>query len=267
MSANSLRSFLYLDTGLTRDYLASVEGAMLEEETTVARNARDRGLAANLGTLGVGLTGKQTSATETETTRRAVLTDAATFQRLYDRLESDPNYGYYAAFDDQSWSEGIFRNRVVECEVDLKLSTLKTNASAIRSFRSLSDIVSKATGQELAPAGMREQVDAYSELADLNDGKGLPVVMRVIGTPKYSFVAHLLPEFLRVSEEQLVGEVVVFAKVRRQLQTGETFDLGPPLGQLAVNREQRRRMKKNLTAVQQTVRPPSAVVTTVAIYR
>lgn len=265
MEGHVLRKFLYLDSKLLDDYLAGMQDVVVDEVVTETTQSSG-GLEAGAGAAGVKAGGKKERSRATEVRREVKATDAMKFQRLYSTLEGQEGFTYWEAMSDDDWSR-LSRNQLIEAEVELTQSTIGSIAGKLDGLMGLMQVIAP----EEVDSDTAEAVAGLGLLGQLEASRGIPLKMELVASKKFKFIAHLNPDALRISRDELSGEATLFAKIRRKLAQSETMDLFDLLGGLdglALNRDQKRALKKKAipAELRNPVRAPAAIVVPIAIY-
>lgn len=271
MLEHLLRDFLYLDTHLVESYLSAVEGA-LYDETIVERSEKlgGGGISAGIGPISAGA--KKESVTGVEITKRARMTDASRFQRLYAALETEETCGYHETMSEETWAQ-FGRNTLLEAVVTARFSKISEMSRTVASLTPLAEAYAVATGQSPIDEKAKEAIQGIKALEQSQSNKGVPCVLAFTGSPEYKLVAYLNPAYLMVPHTEMVGELNVFCKIQRKLGPDESLELVeflPDLSGLPLNREQRRKLAKQPSTPPElldTISGPAAVVVPIAIYR
>ena len=267
-----LRNFLYLDQQLLDDYLSAIGGELFDESVIVERQeVKGAGnIGANIGMVGAG--GGISKSTEVESTKQVKRVAAAKFQELYSYLESEEAILFYESMNEDIWNT-IKRDQLLECIVSPRFSKMDEMLSLVNQIGSLAGIVETVTGENIIGDDGYEAINGFEAIGQAQQGKGIPCVCSFFDSTKFKLVTYLNPSYLKVSKEQIVGDVTLFCKVQRVLAKGEKielFELLPGISNFAVNREQRRQMKKDFTApaeLKDTISGPAAIVIPIALYR
>lgn len=265
----TLRRFLYLDSELTGEFLAQLEGGRYTEEDLSRKGQRDSELGGALGAGGISAKAGKSSASGAEASRTVRQTPESEFARLAEQLEQENGLQFLDALDEQIWGQ-IRRGEILEIEADVLVSSLRKVAELVGSMGDIKKVAELA-GEELElDAETEASLGALSKLGTMN--AKVPVTARAAGTPEFQFIASLEPAKLRVPLDELDGEATFVAKVQRKLRPTEQhtfFDSIP--GMSAIPREQRREVFEGLENSVEfpdvVIAAPAAVVTPIAIYR
>jgi hypothetical protein len=275
MPGYELRNYLYFDRQMVDDSLAAIEGA-LYDETIVHTQEKGQNLSGDFHAElpivgGAWLGAERNSSAKTEITKQAQLTDAAKFQRVYDRLEKEDAFQYYDVIASDNW-ENFNRSDLLELDVSISPTRFGALAEFAESAKGLADLAEALTGQSPLDEKTREIIDGIKLLGRMESEKGIPVLMKPLNNGEYKFVAYLNPEYLRVARNRLVGEVTVFCKVQRKLKERERLDLFDPLSSVEqLQKITKSRQKQTKTKMphefRDTIKAPAAVIIPLAIYR
>lgn len=259
-----LRRFLYLDEGLTNNYLSQLEGGMFEEEsqTTTSTRERKRGIGAGAGPVKGELSGSRSG--EDVTSRTVKQLGDSAFTRLADSLEAGDAVQWLETLDDEIWGQ-LRRGEVVEVEANVSLPTLFQFTALAGSGGALLELM-RASGEEI-----NEETEQGVQMAAML-GQLLkdPVALaKPSGSPEYTLILPMETQSLRVDPNDLQGEMTVWGTIERKLRDGEQWSLLDAMGLNVLPNAQE--LVENLDAQEDmqgnVVRPPAAVLKPVAIYR
>lgn len=110
-----LRNFLFLDTNMLTDFLAQIEGYVIEgpiDQTEMKKGQKDI-----KGDVKV-IKGGGTSEKSTEIKQRLATTDGARFQKFYELANENEMVAYLDAFDEGIW-HGIRRGELLEVQAKI----------------------------------------------------------------------------------------------------------------------------------------------------
>lgn len=262
-----LRDFLYLNTNMLSNCLATIDG-YLEQEFDVSETEKGE----KSGKVGIyAVEGNLSSETAKETKARRTLTPPAQFQKLYEALDSQEEIKHLGLFDEQYWNE-IGKGDILEVEANIRTPLLFSQIEQIQGFSSLMDLA-----QKFGTAIPENDLNILSGIGDLGNiiqSKPIPLLFQVQSLTKYQFAAELNRGFVIGSTSDFQGEAYVFGKAQKILKKGEkvdVFSLLPDLDSLQLNRQQRQALKsnKNKSKIKMTesVSGPAIVITPLAVYR
>jgi hypothetical protein len=251
-----LRDYAYLDEDLVERLLSQLDRGLADEEeqTDLVR----RGAAAAPG-----------PDRERSASRTVRQTPDSACSRLIDELEAADSLQLLDTFDEEIWS-GLKRGEALEIEGEVELSAVAQFGNIADSVGPIVSIMQGA-GQEIEVEGL-ELMQAFSEISALM--KSVPVIVKPVGAPDYTFIANLRREGLRVAQDQLGGEASLFGTLERRLRPDESWSIFDALGLAGLPREMRRQMAKSVSEHEQeegvgrmSVTPPAALINPIAIYR
>ena len=264
----TLRDFLYLNTSMLSNYIATIDG-YVEEELDVSELEKGE-KRAKAGIYAVE--GNISSETSRETKAKRTLTPPAQFQRLYDVLEEKEQIKYVGLFDDKFWSE-ISKGDILEIEASIKVPTLFSQFEAIEGFSALAEVAQKLGVTTMSDADLN-MLSGIGSLGKIIEGKPVPLLFDVPSVNKYHFASELQRNYIIGGTTDFQGEAFVFGKVQKILQKGEkieVFSLLPDLDSLAINRQQRLALKSNKNKSKQnfseSIVGPALILNPLAVYR
>jgi hypothetical protein len=265
-----LRNFLFLDTATMADYLAALEGSIIEgviDQTEVTK--REKGGKAGYKVIEASAA----SETSTEAKQKLVVTDAAQFQKLYESLEEQKLIQFLEAFDAEIWKQ-LRRGEILEIQANIKLPQSFLLTQAIENLSPLVDIMKAFDQSPLADPQARAAFEGMRAVSKLTENQPIPLLFEATATPGFQFIAHLPRKYLRCELTELQGEATVFGKVQRVLQKGqkvEAFSLVPAFTSSlpSLSRQQRQKLEKEMANknVAEIVKGPAIVLSAVAVYR
>lgn len=227
--------FRYLDSELAKSYLSDLLGWLPEEASSTERSLdslrRDQGLRYR-GTGFGRETGEESSSEDIETFSH---TPQSIFRLLYDELDTEVDgEKYLVSFESlnkTSWDK-LQDGDFVEIIGTLKIPEVIKAAGAARELDRmlpLLDAVGDAFGEDIGIDQQQRQVMSsigrLSELGDSARSQDTVVVIELYKTPNYRFVTKLKRDCLRMSPEDLEGNVKVLGTVVRKINKGD-----PPIG-------------------------------------
>lgn len=260
-----LREFLYLDDGLTTQYLAQLDGGemMSEERSESSTKLGSAGIKGNLAGVGGDLSKEKSSEASTSISIRA--TPEAKFAKLESTLEAADSLQYLDAFDQEIWDQ-LSRGELLLIEGTVEIPEIYRQLEALSSFGPLAALA-EAAGEEIDD-------ETGEGIAMMTMMQGLvqhvPVIARAAGAPKYKFVGKLKEAAVVDSLSELDGECVIVAAMKRRFKSGEKHSMMDTMGFTNVMpkaqlREIERDMKKDMPGA--VISGPAAHITPLAIYR
>lgn len=263
-----LRNFLFLDTAMMTDYLATLEGYTIEgtiEETEISKKSKAGKVSAKI--VGAELD----SETSTETRRRFATTNSARLQRLYDLLQEQHVIQPLDAFDEHIWNQ-LQRGELLEVQAIIGLPEWFTMTQIVEDVSPFLDIMAAIDEDAFADPDTRTAFEGMRALAKLTEKKPVPLLFEPASTPGFAFVANLSRSYLRCPLADLEGEATVLGKIQRILRTGQTkrvFGILPDIQSSLpkVGRQQRPTPGQKTPQVAETITGPGIVLTPLAVYR
>jgi hypothetical protein len=265
-----LRNFLFLDTATMEDYLATLEGYVIEgtiDQTEVEK--KDKSGKAGYKIVEGGIASEKS----TETKQKLAVPDGAKFQQLYEALEGQHLLQFLDAFDEEIWNE-LRRGELLEVDAIIRFPKPFMLTQAIEDFSPLLDIMAAFGEDSPAHSKDRAAFEGMSAIAKLVEGKPVPILFEAASTPDFTFVANLPRRYLRCQLSDLEGEATVVGKVQRILTKGrkvEVFSLFPAFTSSLPNlsKEQRRQMQREMVKKElaEAVKGPAIILAPLAIYR
>lgn len=264
-----LRNFLYLDTSMLNDYLATIEGYIVESSEITENKLTS---TSGKGSLKVAEAGHKVDI-ETGKVSKLMQTDAGNFQKLYDLINNEDLLQYLEVFDEEIWND-IKRNEIVEVAGNLSVANLFNMLNQVSNMSPLIEIMKAFGDPGLVDDKSMTAINGMKAFSEMNNDKEIPVVLRLEFSSKYKFTAKLQPEYIRGNMEKLDGEVIMIGKVHKIIPRGqdyEMFSLTPEIDSLMKqqSRTQRRKheKKKTIRNVSDKISGPAMVLIPLAIYR
>ena len=264
-----LRNFLYLDTSMLNDYLATMEGYLVESSELIENKLTS---TSGKGNLKIAEAGHQVDV-ETGKVSKLKQTDTGNFQKLYDLIDDKSLLQYLEDFDNEIWND-IKRNEIVEMPGILSVTNLFNTLNQVGSISPLIDIMNVFGDSDLVDEKSMTTINGLKAVSEMNNDKEIPVILKLEFSDKYSFAAKLQPEYIRGNMEKLDGEVTMLGKVQKVIshdQEYELFSLTSGIDSLMKHqsRDQRRKYEKNNTDnnVSDKISGPAIILIPLAIYR
>lgn len=264
-----LRNFLYLDTDILNDYLATMEGYIVESGELIENKS-----TSTSGKTGIKVieAGREVDV-ESGKVSRIKQTDAGNFQRLYDLIEGESMLQYLEVFDDKIWGS-IRRNEIVEVPGILSVTKMFDTMNQVGNLSPLIDLMNAIGETHLVDDKSMAAINGLKAVSEMNSDKEIPVTLVLEFNDKYSFAAKLQPEYIRGGVEKLEGEVTIIGKVQKVIPEGHDYELfsftsGIDSIMKHQNREQRRKYEKSKSdnEVSDKVNGPAMILIPLAIYK
>lgn len=230
------RHFLYLDSGLAESYLSDLVGPLPEEASSTKRFLESKRRDSSVGYRGTGYSRGSGEEDSFEDTERLRYTPQTLFKGLYDELDREEDGEKILislqSLDEVGWNE-LQDGDFVEVTGTVKIPEIIKAIGAAHELDRLFSLIeplSETFGQDLGVDQEQRQVmSSIGKLKELSDSpesqNAAVVVIELSKTPRYRFVAKLKRECLRMSLEDLEGEVKVLGTVIRKINEGD-----PPIG-------------------------------------
>jgi hypothetical protein len=264
-----LRQFLYLDEGLTLQFLSQLEGGIFDEESQTLRSSSGSSLEGGVS-AGVLRGGGGRNAEDEEAVSRTVRqTPESAFHRFLTLLAATDSLRFVEDLDDAGWNQ-ISRGEIVEVETQVHLPTIAHVLGAAAGLGPLLTAL-PSLGTELTDDDA-EGLAAMMTFAQTTSS--VPIIASPIGASSYRLVANLAREQLQVDSHELEGEATVVGKVRRKLSPDERYIVFEFFaGQNSLPRQLREELENALVSGEEdeladmVVTAPAAILTPIAVFR
>lgn len=259
-----LRNFLYLDDGLSSQYLAQLEGGVYDEteQSTVSGSNRGGEAGAKAGPFSAqGSRGSNAEESQSRTIRQ---TPEADFRRLEKLLDDADGVQWLEALDDTIW-QGLERGEMLRIEAQLKVPSLYQYTELAATAAPYMEML-----ESFGEPADREAQEAISGFEQINSMlKDAVVVAHAAGTPRFKFICPLKRDMLREDLGSLEGECIVVGTLGRRLKAAERYSLLDAMGLSGLPREERRKMERDMKKQMPdaVVSAPAALLTPLAVYR
>lgn len=209
-----------------------------------------------------------------EVKRLVHISDAAKFDKVFKYLQSgdeDEQVKYYEFLTEEEFNS-LHRDDFLEVLVTSRFSKMKELTDSVMKVADLAKVIQIITDEEILDKKAKEAVDGFSALGQLREGKEISCVFN-FEDGKYPLVAYLDQSYFRCSEDNFVGESYLLCKIIRKVQKGQSVKLDEIFGdvkKLPLNREQRRKMPKNMDnpkEIKDVVKGPALIVIPIAVYQ
>ncbi|MCL5960275.1 MAG: hypothetical protein M1358_13355 [Chloroflexi bacterium] len=268
----ALRKFLYLDSQIIDTYLSSVDGGVSAGPTSI-KETEERtkegkgGVSLSPIQIGGGIADRST----TEFQRSVVETSAARFERLYQSVSPD-ELKYVEIANEDLW-DSLRRTTVVEVVGRIRLLQWQQILEFADQISPLAEMMEQF-GQSV-DAQTKAMLAGIKQLGTMNEGKGTTIVLDVLESPEYRFVATLSDPMILVPRAELEGEATIIGSIQRKLKPGEKLTVSSLLTSTSamtqLNRAQRRASKPKAMAgpnpLFEEVAAPACILTPVAVFK
>jgi len=268
-----LRNFLYLNTKVIEDYIATIDGYTYSEEAQAISTSNANTISGKAGISVVSGSGEHTGRKEEEIKRSVRISDASKFDRIYKYLESNEDEGlkYYEGFSDDIY-DGLRRDDFLEVLVTARFSKMKELTDSVKKIAELAVAIESFTDQEILDQKATEAISGFSALSQLKSGKEIACVFE-FENKQYPLVATLDESYFRCEQDSFVGQAYLLCKVIRKIPKGQNIkldELFDNIKKLPMNRAQRRNMPKNMdnpAEIRDVIKGPALVVLPIAVYQ
>lgn len=268
-----LRNFLYLNTKVVEDYVATIEGYTYDNEIQTVSSGNKNTIEGKAGIPLVSGGGSHVGQHDEEIKRVVTVSDAAKFEKVYNYLQSDEEDGlkYYELFSEDTFN-GIARDEFIEVLVTARFSKMKVLSDSVEKLTALVDIVQPFSEQKILNNETSEALKGFSLLKQIKNEKGIACVFE-FSDGKYPLVAYLDESYFRCSQDNFVGESYVLCKAIRKIPKGENIkldELFDDIKKMPLNREQRRSIGKDLDnpdEIKDVIKGPAIIILPIAVYQ
>ena len=160
---------------------------------------------------------------------------------------------------------------IIEMNITVKIPEMYMQ---IRQFSKIAPFFGHAQNLGLWKIESEEDMNTLEGIkgvSNLIDNQNIPIIGECIkNNKKLKIVTHINDIFLKVNLKEFEGEVTIMGKVKSVLKTGKGLDVYnfiPEIEKLIINREERRKFKKENTEFIDRVSGPALEIYTLAIYR
>lgn len=261
-----LRRFLYLDGVLVNEFLAQVEGGIFEEEDLTETSSSTRSGGGKIGAGPVQVGGRAGSGSDEARAKRMLQVDESRFTRLAASLEESEQVPLIEHYDVEQWA-GLSRGDVLEIECSITVPTVVQLAEASFSFGAIAELA-EASGTPMdMDTSSTQGIEALQLIAGMMDG--IPIVCRIRGEEEFSISTTLNPAYLRKDIGSLTGEARLSCTFDRLLSEGESLGLVDHIPALRnpIIKESMGELDEIKELEDATVKPPAAVVSSIAVFR
>lgn len=269
-----LRNFLYLNTKIIEDYISAIEGYTYDEEAQEITNSNENTANGRLDLKFVSTGGAHNGKTSQEIKRSVKISDAAKFDKIYKYLQSgdeDESLKYYEFLNEEIYNE-LHRDDFIEVLASARFSKAKELTDSVQKIADLANVFQELTNQQILDKKAADAVNGFSALGKLNSRKEISCVFE-FDDKRYPLVAHLDESYFRCEQDSFVGQAYVLCKVLRKIPKGSNIkldELFDDIKKIPLNREQRRKMPKNIDnpdIMRDVIRGPAIVVIPIAVYQ
>lgn len=274
------RDFLYLDISMVDEWLSQQQGGLLEgpySHKEINSNEKEGDGSVRIPATPIGVGGKFNVATSLEVVGTYRETPESKFDRLYKLLDGDNTIQKLITFDVKRL-ETVRLGQIFEVAGKARLTGLERLSITLASFDQLRK-QAQAWGVNILDAQDEQKFQAATELVSTDESKGTLLIIKPDGpaTGGLKYLARLKPVAIRVSKDDLEGDIIMLGKFIEEMthdQTKPVKDLLPHLVTMQVyNHDQRRKLAKEWrkasdnTPFGEVISGPALVFRPLAIYQ
>lgn len=268
-----LRNFLYLNTKVIDDYISAIDGFTYQEESQTIASINENAVSGRIGVPLIGGSGEYAGKSEEEITRAVYISDASRFDRIYKYLEADNEDGlrYYECLNSDIFNE-LKRDDFLEVLVTARFSRMKELTDSVKKFSELAKVIESFSDQGLLDEKTREAIDGFAALGTVKSSKGIACVFE-FENGLFPLIAYLDQDFFQCDQDSFVGQGYLLCKIIRKVSKGQKMrldELFEDIKKIPINREQKRKMKRNIenpVEIRDEIKGPALVVLPIAVYR
>jgi hypothetical protein len=265
-----LRSFLYLDTKILNDYLSSIDGYVYNAEIRTENHLKQNSASAKVGVPIAAIGGQLDEKSMEEVKKEVQISDAAKFNRVFTYLEENNNIYYESLTSEIFFS--LHRDDFLEVLVTPRFSKMKELANTTKEFKALAEVFQPLYEEPLIDKKTQETISGIARLDEYKAKKDIPCVFN-FEDKNFPIITYLDEQFLKVEQDRFVGQVYLLCKIQQKIEKGQSIELDEifeVVKNLPLNREQRRKMPKNMSnphEVRDVVKGPALKVIPIAVYQ
>ena len=268
-----LRNFLYLNTKIIEDYIASIDGYTYDEESQAIATLNERVIGGKAGGSFISGNGTYGGKQEEEIKRSVKISDAAKFDKIYKYLQSDDDDGlkYYEFLSDEVY-EALHRDDFLEVLVTARFSKMKALTDSVSKITEIATAFESFTDQKLLDKKAAEALNGLATLGQLKSQKEIACVFE-FDDNKFPLVAYLDESYFRCERDNFIGQSYLLCKIIRKIPKGQSVKLDEifdDIKKLPLNRQQRRKMPKNMdnpAEIRDIIKGPAFIVLPIAVYQ
>lgn len=266
-----LKNILYIDKNIIDDYLSQIDGYTYEEETIVDSSTKDKGASAGIGLGKFGTKGNLEKQDSFSSTKNIKITNASKLDRIIKYLKDNDELKYYENMTEQLWND-IGKDNFLEVLVTPRFSKMKEISKMAKDLENIVNAFQPYVNENILDDKTKEALSGFESLSNLNNNSVISCVFN-FEDKKYPIIGKLDINLFRTNVENIKSECYLFCKIQRKIEKGESIELDEifeNVKNLDLNREQKRKMSKNLSnpkELRDSIKGPAFIVTPIAIYR
>ena len=269
-----LRNFLYLNSKIVEDYIAAIDGYVYDEESQDFASSSEKTVNGGLGIKAVSTGGSHNGKQSEEIKRSVKISDAAKFDKIYTYLQSggeDDNLKYYEFLSEDIYND-LRRDDFIEVLVTARFSKAKEFIDSMKKIADLATQIQEITDQQILDKKATETINRFPTLEKMKPGREISCVFD-FDDGNYPLVAYLDENYFKCEQDSFVGQSYMLCKIIRKIPKGQNVKLDEifdDIKRLPLNRDQRRRMPKNMDnpdIIKDVVKGPAMIVVPIAVYQ
>ena len=253
----ALRNILYIDNNIIDDYVSQIDGYTYEEETIIDSSTKDKSASAGIGFSKFNSEGKFGKQNAFSSTKNVKITDASKLDKIIKYLEENDELKYYENLTEQLWND-IRRDDFLELLVTPRFSKMREVSNMAKSLNNMINAFQPYVNENMLDDKTKEALSGFESISNLNNDSTISCVCN-FEDKNYPIVAK--------------SECYLLCKVQRKIESGKNIELDEIFDEfknLNLNREQKRKMSKNLSnpkELRDSIKGPAFIVIPIAIYR
>lgn len=267
----SLRNILYADTTALDNYMSSIEGYTYDEAVLTNTSTNEKGAKANLGAQNFSIGGNLETQKGNSSTINVKITDASKLDKIIKYLEKENELKYYEFIDDTSYND-IHRNDFLEVLVTPRFSKVEEISALATNLKQMVENFQPLVEEPILDNKATTAISGIESLSKFKKSNSITCVFN-FEDKKYPIVAYLDENHLNVSKDKFISQTYMLCKVQKKIEKGDSILLDEIFGDiksLVTNREQRRKLPKNLynpSGIKDKINGPAFQVIPIAIYQ
>lgn len=267
----ALRNILYIDNNIINDYVSQIDGYTYEEETIIDSSTKDKSASAGIGFAKFNSEGKLGKQNAFSSTKNVKITDASKLDKIIKYLEENDELKYYENLTEQLWND-IRRDDFLELLVTPRFSKMREVSNMAKSLNNMINAFQPYMNENMLDDKTKEALSGFESISNLNNDSTISCVFN-FEDKNYPIVAKLDSNLLKTDVENIKSECYLLCKVQRKIESGKSIELDEIFDEfknLNLNREQKRKMSKNLSnpkELRDSIKGPAFIVIPIAIYR
>lgn len=265
-----LRNILYIDIDLIDDYVSMIDGYTYDEETIISSRNNEKKEESGMSDISIDST--ITSGCKETSKKVAKITDATKLDRVIRYLQSEDELKYYEEIQCNDW-DNVRREDFMEILVKPRLTKVSEFGKIAKDLKEIADMIQICTGEKIMDKKSNNVLKGMESLSAIKS-KNIFACVFDFENKQFPAIAYLDEKYLKSTKEKLIQhEYCLLCKVQKKVNKGEFIELDnlfEGISAIATNREQRRKMPKNLSnpdEIKDKIKGPAFVVTPIAIYQ